>query len=421
MPKSSRQKKWIQVLATATAVVTFASMGNVAYADPSDDAAVDRARANERAAERAVSDIQTQLAQVSIKADEQIRTAQIASQDYLKAQDALDAATEKANKLKEEADKAKSLVHEARMQMSHITSTVYRQGASPVSSLEPYLSADGLQDLYIRQIAVEIFGAKAEAKLQTVSALEEVASVIDKRSQKALNEKKKATQTLKDRAAQAKQASDNALAAVKKSEEERDRLLQELAEKRGVTLQAERQRQEKIDAERRERENAEQRRRVEEQLARQQAQQAAQQQNNTAQPSRPSPQPYQPPVVNPPAVNSSVAETAIAYARSRIGIPYVWGGTSDAGYDCSGLMLRAFQYAGVSLPRVAQAQYYATKRVPLNQIQPGDMLFWGTPNNIYHVAIYVGNGRMIEAPMPGMNVHETNVYYANIMPYAGRV
>lgn len=395
------------------------------YAAPNNDP-VARARAEENRVARSISAIEAELAKVSTKAQENIRHAQVADQNYMKAQDSLDFATEKADKLKEEANKARELVRKAKQEMSYISSTIYRQGSGSVSSVEPYITADGLEDLYIRKVAVEIFGAKADAKLQTVSALQEVANVISKREQKALTEKRKATQDLKDRADVAKDASKDALNQVKASQNKREDLIKELAQKRGVTVQAERERQAAIDQQRRDRENAEARRRAEQQATLPAPAPRPAPAPAPAPAPRPAPAPAPAPRPAPapapaPAPNGNVAGAAISFARSKIGLPYIWGGTGPGGYDCSGLVLRAFQYAGVYLPRVAESQYWATRRVPLNQIQPGDLLFWGRPGNIYHVAIYVGGGRMIEAPMPGMSVHEVPVYYSNIMPYAGRV
>lgn len=228
---SQKRNKLARVIGVTASVAMLTTMGMTPlYAAPGDDA-VDRARAEERRVARSVNAIEAELARVSAKAQEDIRKAQIADQNYMKAQEALDAATQKADKLKEEADKARALVRKAKLEMSHISATVYRQGSGSVSSIEPYMSADGLEDLYIRQVAVDIFGAKAEAKLQTVSALEEVASVIDKREQKALGEKRKATRELKTNADAAKKTSENAINQVKTSEKKREELIKELAQK----------------------------------------------------------------------------------------------------------------------------------------------------------------------------------------------
>ncbi|HQT99384.1 MAG TPA: NlpC/P60 family protein [Acidimicrobiales bacterium] len=100
----------------------------------------------------------------------------------------------------------------------------------------------------------------------------------------------------------------------------------------------------------------------------------------------------------------SRANIAIRAAMSFIGVPYVWGGASRYGVDCSGLIMLAYEAAGINLPHYSGAQYADTMRVPLADIQPGDLLFYGY-NGDEHVAMYVGGGKMIEAEMTGTRVH----------------
>jgi cell wall-associated NlpC family hydrolase len=99
---------------------------------------------------------------------------------------------------------------------------------------------------------------------------------------------------------------------------------------------------------------------------------------------------------------------ALRAAESRRGLPYVWGAAGPAAFDCSGLVQWAFAQVGVSMPRVAADQARAGVVIPVSQLQPGDLLFYHTdptdPGYISHVAIYLGNGWMIQAPQPGMNV-----------------
>jgi cell wall-associated NlpC family hydrolase len=107
-------------------------------------------------------------------------------------------------------------------------------------------------------------------------------------------------------------------------------------------------------------------------------------------------------IVAPPP--NSRANIAIRAAMSMIGVPYVWGGASRSGVDCSGLILLAYAAAGVILTHYSGSQYADTQRVPLWNIQPGDLLFYG-PNGSEHEAMYIGNGQMIEAASSGTLVH----------------
>ncbi|MDH2904070.1 MAG: NlpC/P60 family protein [Actinomycetota bacterium] len=99
---------------------------------------------------------------------------------------------------------------------------------------------------------------------------------------------------------------------------------------------------------------------------------------------------------------------AVAAAESYLGVWYQWGGASRSGVDCSGLVMLAYDAVGVSLPHYSGAQFADTVRVPLWDIQPGDLLFYGY-NGDEHVAMYVGGGNMIEAPQTGYQVHITPV------------
>lgn len=105
------------------------------------------------------------------------------------------------------------------------------------------------------------------------------------------------------------------------------------------------------------------------------------------------------------APGNPYAEAAIAAARSKVGLPYVWGGTGPNGYDCSGLLYWAYGRAGLPIMRVAADQARTSRPVPLAQIAPGDFISWATdpsrPSTIHHIAMYIGDGKMIEAPHTG--------------------
>ena len=111
------------------------------------------------------------------------------------------------------------------------------------------------------------------------------------------------------------------------------------------------------------------------------------------------PRPAPPVLPNLPAAGG--AATALAAAESQEGVPYKWGGeTPGVGFDCSGLVQWAWRQAGVNLPRTAAAQYGAIAHVSLSDLQPGDLLFWGS-GGISHVGMYVGGGAIINAPETG--------------------
>ena len=100
---------------------------------------------------------------------------------------------------------------------------------------------------------------------------------------------------------------------------------------------------------------------------------------------------------------STQAEKAVAFAYAQLGCPYVYGGTGPChlGFDCSGLAQAAWAAAGVAIPRTSYEQWAGLPHVSMSSIEPGDLLLF---NGEGHVGIYVGNGYLIDAPVPGMDV-----------------
>ena len=135
-----------------------------------------------------------------------------------------------------------------------------------------------------------------------------------------------------------------------------------------------------------------------------------------------------PPATAPPTTRATPAVprapggagTAIAYAEAQIGKPYQWGGAGPSSFDCSGLVMRAWGAAGVSFPHLAQSQYEMTSRTSIGQLQPGDLVFFGTPNNVYHVGIYVGGGQMVDSPNSNASVRIESIYWGDLLG-GGRV
>ncbi|WP_256925905.1 NlpC/P60 family protein [Enterococcus faecium] len=110
-------------------------------------------------------------------------------------------------------------------------------------------------------------------------------------------------------------------------------------------------------------------------------------------------------------VNESKRNKIVELAKSRIGVPYVWGGREwEAGMDCSGLTMLVYQRVGVDLPPTSETQSAEVKKVEKGQAKPGDLVFWGSAGNAHHVAIYLGNGKIIEEPQPGETCKENVLY-----------
>ena len=111
---------------------------------------------------------------------------------------------------------------------------------------------------------------------------------------------------------------------------------------------------------------------------------------------------------------SSRALSALSFAKRQIGKPYRYAGAGLGSYDCSGLTMRAYSTAKVGIGgHGATSQYNQAKRqhrlVSYKSARRGDLIFYGRPGAVYHVAIYAGNGRMVEAPYPGKRVREVPV------------
>ena len=112
-----------------------------------------------------------------------------------------------------------------------------------------------------------------------------------------------------------------------------------------------------------------------------------------------------------PGAGTASEQSVVAEARKYLGVPYVWGGTDpQKGLDCSGLVQLVYKNLGVDLPRVSYQQATQGEKVAnLDQARPGDLLAFGSPT-VNHIAIYIGDGKMIHAPRPGENVEVSDVY-----------
>jgi peptidoglycan DL-endopeptidase CwlO len=122
----------------------------------------------------------------------------------------------------------------------------------------------------------------------------------------------------------------------------------------------------------------------------------------------------------PPPASGGAGTIAVRAAETQLGVPYVWGGEDPGhGFDCSGLTAWAWGQAGVSLPHYSGAQMADSTPVPISDLEPGDLLFYG-PGGSVHVAMYVGGGEMIEATFPGTVVRIDPARFGTTFAGAGR-
>ena len=122
----------------------------------------------------------------------------------------------------------------------------------------------------------------------------------------------------------------------------------------------------------------------------------------------PAPKPAETPA--PAPVSSASGQAVLNYAYSFLGTPYVWGGSTPSGFDCSGFTSYVFRHFGVNLPRVSRSQATVGTKVAYSNLQAGDLVFFGN-GGISHVGIYIGGGNMIHSPRPGKTVEISTMKY----------
>lgn len=442
-----RRRGTIRTGLTAIAACALLVLPQMAQAAPSEEE-IAAAKAAEEAAKMSVAQIEVKLAEVSASAATATQNAQIAGENLNEANIALAEATATASQASAEADAAEAAFQEGKQQIASVAQAAYRNGGGTLDSLAPYLDSDGLRSVETKQAGINSFSSSAEAKMQNVAALEQVAKVTRDAANTALASQQAATnevQARTDAANQAAAAAQNEAAIVAA---QRSAYVQELATKQNTTVDLINQREAALEAERQEAARiaaeqaaaaAEAQRQADaaaaaERQAAADAAAAAQASSSSSSSddeddddaySAPSYSYEEPSYSAPSYSGGGGASTAIATAQSYLGVPYVWGGESYGGVDCSGLTMLAWGSAGVDLPHLSRAQYSYGTHVPIGSMEAGDLIFWssnGTQSGIYHVAIYLGGGQMIEAPTFGVPVRITGVYsWGSIMPYAVRL
>ena len=369
-------------------------------------AQIDAAKAAEAAKQVAANAAASKLSAAQGTLRQLSAVASAAQAKYVQAQADLVVATNQANAAAAHAALTAAAVAEQNRQIGRMAQNAYIMG-SGFTDLESVLHANGPQDLIDRLNTLNQLGASNSTALQRYQAAEVVA-----KAAKLEADRTKAAQVVATaKVAAAKQAADDAKAIQQKEVNRllaiQAQLMAELAKARSIRLT------------------------LEQQLQLSQLEEANAATATTTK--------YQAKIwpdrgfTGRSTTRSTDAIRAAAVAFAKVQVlarkPYIWGAQGPSAFDCSGLVYAAYKAAGLGYPnwsRLNAALYFVdTKRVPLSQLIPGDLLFYsfdGSVQNIHHITIYAGGGMMWEANSKGKGLLYSNIYsIQGLMPSGGRV
>jgi cell wall-associated NlpC family hydrolase len=360
--------------------------------------------------------IRSRLAAASARAETAHVELSVAVEDFDEAREVLAQRTREAGIARRNADLARGSLAGARREVGLLAAAQYRTGGVS-QSLQVLLSVGDPQDVLDSAGLLATLGDQRRQVMERMDATRVVADVLDRQARRALAEQQAAAARLDAARREAERRAAAAEEVVRDVEKTKDGLLRQLATLERTSVRLQRERQEGLEAERQAREEA--RRRAEAQRRDREAREREARDRE-----RESRQDRDPPRGGGSRSSSGGGQLAVSWATQQIGKPYLWGAEGPNSYDCSGLTMRAWQQAGVYLAHSSRIQYQQVPRVPAHQMRVGDLLFWatntGNPATIHHVALYAGDGMMVEAPRAGANVRRTAVRWTGLMAYVGR-
>jgi len=369
-------------------------------------AEIEAAKQAEAAKKAAADAAAKKLAVANLTLKQLTARANAARALYLKAKKELDIATAQAIAAAKHAAETAAAVEEAHRVIGKLAANAYILGGS-MSDIQPLLSSNGPQDLVDQLSTLNTLGARNTTALERYKAAE----IVAKAAKKKADEAKAVQEVATAKVAAAKKVADDAQALQQKEVDKlravQDKLMKELANARNVRVTLEQQRQLAL-------------------LEESQADVAA----NTINQAKVWPDLG---FKGRSTIRTTEAQraAAVAYAKKQVLArkPYIWGTQGPNSFDCSGLVYASYKAAGLDWPnwdRLNSALYAGyTKHVGLNELQPGDLLFYsykGTISTIHHITIYAGGGMMWEANSKGRGLLYSNIYSVKgLMPFGGRV
>jgi len=412
-------------IAAGGAVLVLAALG---ICGPSSPALADRtyptagqvadSKAKVASKSHQVGAIEAQLAAASARQAQLAIVVAQAVEAYNGARFRLEQAVTAAIAAQQEADAAKESVVTSQRDLGAFAAAAYRSGGG-LTTLSAMLSAEGPRDLISRAAALQSIGATRENALDRLTSARAVAGVLQTRADDMVTKRQEAADAvaLTKRAAEARLAEQQA--AVGQIAAQRRALVAELAAARHTSVRLERARQAGIAAAQAAAERqAEANRRAAAEAAANSGGNSGGNGGGGGGGGGGSGGDGGSGSGGSSSGTSTGAQAAINYARAQIGKPYQWGAVGPDRFDCSGLTMRAWEQGGVSLPHYSVAQYEQSEKVSLSNLRPGDLVFFGSDknnhNSIYHVALYIGSGNMIEAPYTGANVRISSIWRSSL-------
>ncbi len=440
-----RQRKPIRarlVVATGAALALVLSTSPlIAQADPVYPSAgeVDAARAAVGDKATQVAAVQAQLMASNARLAEVQKAAEMANEAYNLARILLQQRTDAAKAAGERAAAAQKTADIASDRQGQFAARIYMQGGN-LGQLEAFLSSKGPQDALDRAAGIALITDIRSRIMQDADASSVVAGVLRRQAARAQAQQLAAEQAAESARTAAQTQVDSAAATTANIHTLQSAMITQLATLRNTSVALERSRQNGLTAEAEARAAAAAK-------AASRARAAAARAASTARakaaararaaaaeaerlrdlaedrPVTPAPaRDYEPsPVFDGPVPPRAGTAAVIAFAQAQLGEPYLWGAAGPSSWDCSGLTQMAWAQAGVYLSHYTGYQWSESRRVPLTELRPGDLVFFGDSGpTSHHMGLYVGNDQMIEAPHSGAVVRYASIWRSDILPYGGR-
>ena len=393
-----RARRRVLLAAATAAVVAAGVLVAPAWAVPNYPswAEVQAARRNVAKKKAIIKKLEAVIQAEAAEADKLGKVALIKGEAYNQAQDAVDVEAAKVDALQQQVNSAREQADQAKAQLGRIAAQMYRDGAIG-TSLSMFLNAGEADDLLYKLGQQNQIASQSDTIYQRSVATAKYAQSLADDLTVAKNQLAAKAKVAKDLYAEAKSAADAQQAVVDKNEALNKTFYAQLAVLQNTSADLERQRAEGLAAE-------------------------ARQNAGTS-------KPIAPELYSVGDANTGKVNIALNFAKQQLGEAYVLGGMGPSVWDCSGITKASYAAAGIYIGTHSATNQFNTmaaerKLVPLTQGQPGDLIWYSQSSSFngdkYHVAIYIGDNLMLEAPNPARTVRIVGVRYGELFPYAGR-